>query len=468
MGAPASRRVWVKRSVNAVYVGTYADPAGMTACVFADPRGGRAIGPLNLRLGARTLWSFPAPRVGAPPDARPGRFGHLEYFGIEWEGHRKGPDHEPRGVFLRFEESQDSKHLPTLAADPLLLGLLGDARKIEALREPAELGAALWGLILGRHEAAAVALAARAGPEARAKTDLVFRGKALPHAAAAGYVLAPPGVLALKERERMEGYPEPNAGPFAQASDDPIVLTRAAGVDVWRALLRSLDGAREGEAIALGFDAAGHFYAAENGRIERYPWCADQAMPRFGDVLRLQLQEDRIGWAESLGRNEAAKVVDTLPPPLLARAAEEGHASWDTWERTMAVDADLREAVLVNPSLEHARRLERRLPGSGDGRRKLGAVLAVVAAYWRAGAFDDARILLGRMPNLLPETEDAPVLRASKYLHALLEGRHVHDAPEEERNELSYIWDGALGPLAAELGQAFSGRCAEALDNAGF
>ena len=79
MGAPASRRVWVKRAVNAVYVGTYADPAGMTACVFADPRSGRAIGPMNLRLGPRTLRSFPAPRVGAPPDARPGRVGHLEY-----------------------------------------------------------------------------------------------------------------------------------------------------------------------------------------------------------------------------------------------------------------------------------------------------------------------------------------------------------------------------------------------------
>ncbi|HEX7896804.1 MAG TPA: hypothetical protein VF950_03540, partial [Planctomycetota bacterium] len=130
-------------------------------------------------------------------------------------------------------------------------------------------------------------------------------------------------------------------------------------------------------------------------------------------------------------------------------------------------DADLREAVLVNPSLEHAKRLERRLPGAGDARRKLGAVLGVVGAYWRAGAFDDARILLGRMPNLLPETQDAPVLRASKLLHALLEGGRLHDATEEERNELSYIWDGALSWLAQELGQAFAGRCAEVLDHAG-
>ncbi|HEX7900285.1 MAG TPA: hypothetical protein VF950_21130, partial [Planctomycetota bacterium] len=311
MGAPASRRVWVKRSVNAVYVGTYADPAGMTACVFADPRGGRAIGPMNLRLGARTLRSFPAPRVGAPPDARPGRFGHLEYYGIEWEGHRKGPDQERRGVFLRFEESPESKHLPTLAADPLLLGLLGDARKIEALREPAETGPALWGLILGRHEAAAIALAARMDPEARALTGLVFGGKTLPPASAAGYVLAPPGVLALKEQEGLEGYPEPDAGPFSDGAADPVRFTRAAGVEAWRALLRALDGAREsGEAIALGFDAPGHFYAAENGGIRRFHWCAEQAPPRFGDVLRLQLQEDRVGWAESLGRNEAAKVVD--------------------------------------------------------------------------------------------------------------------------------------------------------------
>lgn len=481
MGRPASWRVWTRRALTAVYVGSYRDPAGMNACVFADPRSGRSIGPLNLQLGARTGWTLPAPRVGAPPDARPGRLGHLEYYGIDWQGRAKGPDREPRGVFLRFEEGADARGLSTLAVDGLLIGLLGDPRKLETLEDPAEIERAHWGLLLARHEEVARLHLARAKPALTEEsfrglqelTELCFRRLVprFPRGTFADVELAEPGLLQREPRRKLEGCLEPDAGPFADGPGEIFRFLYAAGPAAWKETLRALPQGREtGEVIALGLDAAGRLAALEEDKIRRWRWCSPEpaAGLRFGDVLRLHVQTDRLGWAEAVGRNEAAKAVELLrsakAAALLARAAEEGACPWEVWEQA-ADGVKIREALAENPSPEHARRLERRLPGGGDGRERLGAVLAVVVAYWRAGAFEDARILLGRLPLLLPETQDAPVWRASKQLHALLEGRHVHDATEEDRNELDYVWDGTLGPLAEELG--FAGRCAEALDNAG-
>ncbi len=478
MGRPASWKVWQKRSSTAVYVGTYADPAGMSACVFADPRSGRAIGPLNLRLGERTGWTLPAPRVGAPPDAPPGRVGHLEYYGIEWTGRDKGPAQEPRGVFLRFEESAESRGLTTLAVDALLLGLLGDPRQLEALVDPAEVERAHWGLLLARHEEEArrlltrakTLLAAAAHRGLLSLTELLFRRLAPPisREALAGFELAEPGVLRRAPSPKLEGCIEPDAGPFAEGPGDVLRFLHAAGTEAWREGLRALPQAREsGEVTALGLDAAGRLAVAEDGRISRFRWCspASAAGLRFGDVLRLQLQTDRIGWAEAVGRNEAARAVEFLrekgEQAWLAAAA-----AWDHWQGP-ADAKGIREAVGAHPSVEHARRLEARLPGEGTPHERLCALLALVATYWRAGAFEDAWILLGRMPSILPETEDAPVHRAARMLHEMLESGHLHEATEEARNELGYVWDGTLAFLVEELGPALAGRCAEVFESAG-
>jgi hypothetical protein len=508
MGAPASRRVWRKRDVPAVYVGTYRDPAGMRACVFVDPQSGRMLGPMNLQLAERCSRSFPAPRVGAAPASRPGRLGLLTYYRVEWEGHRKGPDGDARGVFLRFEEGGESRDLGAMAVEGYLAGLLGDTRKIEALQEPVEIERAQWGLLLARHEAAAVAHLPRLQGlleegtchTVRAMTQLLVQGRRglaelpepaspdelfsalrrpgplhIPPTALQGYALAPPGLIKHRADERLEGYPEPDAGPF-EPWPDLIHGLRAAGVDAWRAALRALQGAGEsGEVLALGLDAGGRLAVEEDGRIHRLLWCSPEPATglRFGDVVRVQRQEDRLGWAEPCGRNEAARAVELLraagtstAQALLARAAEEGAARWEVW--TPPPDAKgIQEALVVHPSVEHARRLERQLPGTGTGRERLGAMLAAVAAYWGSGAFEDAWILIGRMPSLLPETSDAPVLRAARLLHRWLEHGHVDEAEEEARNELSYVWDGTLGPLIEELGPALAGRCAELLENAG-
>jgi hypothetical protein len=506
MGASLDYRVWARRSLPAVYVGTFSDPAGMTACVFADPRSGRAIGPLNLRLGRATGYTCPAPRVGPPPAAPTGSLGLLEHYRVEWAGPSSGPDREERGVFVGFAPGPETRDLATLAADGLLLGLLALEARIAKLQDPGELERAQWGLLLARAEAAAFrqlprlkkALPKQSYHDLSAVTALVLgglrglteapglfwkgswpdafhalrKGAAVPASALAGYEVFEPGVLRRPPYISPESHVLPDPEPFAPEARDGIRFLLAAGPDVYKKALRSLKGAREvEEAIVLGFDAAGRLGVAEGGTIQVLRWCAPQpSTARFGDVIRLILQDDRVAWTEPSGRNEAAKAVDLLQAAKaeawLARAAEEGLFSWEAWEKT-AEGTEIRTSIGLNPSAEHARRLERRLPGTGTGHARLTAVLAVVAAYWRAGAFDDARILLGRLPNLLPETLDAPVLRASKRLHALLEGRHVHDASEEARNELSIVWDGTLSQIAGELGQAFSGRCAEVLENAG-
>lgn len=501
MGRPLDYRVWARRSAPAAYVGTFRDPAGQTACVFADPRSGRAIGPLNLRLGRPAAYACPAPRVGPPPAAEPGRLGLLEYYRVEWEGHRSGPDREERGVFLRFEPGPESMELAERVVDGLLLGLLALEPRIAALSDPMDVERAHWGLILAGAKDVALRhvgllkrkLEKESWHELAAVTGLVFgaladvpafrwkggwpeafhalrKGKPLPPAALEGWEVVEPGVLRHEEWHSPESCVEPDAGPFAPGPYEGVRFLRAAGDGIYKASMRSLPRAVEADAIALGPDALGRLAVAPG--LELLRGCAPQDVEgfRFGDVLRLIRQDDRIAWAERTGR-DAAKAVDLLradgstrAKALLARAAELGACGWDAWD---GAGVKIREALATNPSVEHARRLEPFLPGEGDSNERLRALLTAVAVYWRAGAFEDAWILLGRMPNLLPETKDAPALRASRFLHGLLEGRHVHDATEEARNELSYVWDGTLNPVVDALGQPLSGRCVEVLDHAG-
>jgi hypothetical protein len=482
---PLNRRVWRRRSVPAVFVGAFADPAGMRACVFADPGSGRAIGPMNLQLGARTGWTAPAPRVGAPPDARPGALGLLDHYRIEWEGHKKGPDAEARGVFLRFEPGPESRDLGTLAVDGFLLGLLGDDRRLQALREPVEVARAQWGLIVGRHAATAAAHLARVkkacDKESRrrleALTALVFqatRPKKLP---LERHELVAPGVIQPAPHPQIEGFVEPDPGPFADGTEELPRFLRAGGVAAWREGLRGLEEAAEVDGLlALGVDAAGRLAVVPRagGAIERlHLCCPDSASLRFGDAVRLIRQRDRVGWIEPAGANAAAEALDVLREERsaaargwVARAAEEGATSWERWKGPSDARG-IREALGAHPSAEHARRLEKSLPGEGAGHEKLGAVLTAAAAYWRAGAFEDAWILLGRMPSILPETADAPVLRAARRLHRGLEHGHFPDADEEAANELSSVWDGTLAAVIDDLGPALAARCAQLFEDAG-
>jgi hypothetical protein len=299
-----------------------------------------------------------------------------------------------------------------------------------------------------------------AWPELREVTELVFDGKAPRSRSLKDFEVVEPGVLQPRARHNPEACVEPDPGPFAPGPRDPLRFLRAAGADVYRDALKSLENASErADVLALGLDAGGRL-AVATPATELLRWCSPEAPPRFGDILRLTLQDDRVAWAEIAG-NDPAKAVDLLRAEESTRSkALLGLATWEGWDV-----GRIPEALSVNPSVEHARRIEPRLPGEGTSHEKLRAVLSVVAAYWRAEAFEDAWILLGRMPSLLPETKDAPVLRAARYLHRLLEGRHVHDATEEAREELSNIWDGTLSLIADEIGM--SGRCFEVLENAG-
>jgi hypothetical protein len=174
MGAPARRRIWARKTLDAVFLGTFKDVAGTEALFFFDPATGGAIGPLNLRLAdADPGYSIAAPSVGATPDVPLGARGKVEFYVIAWSPARSGGPRSlqegVRGTYLEFVPSPAPaepmllREILESARDPFTKALiLGKASgpeaararaELDALTEEFEIQAALHGFLISRNAA---------------------------------------------------------------------------------------------------------------------------------------------------------------------------------------------------------------------------------------------------------------------------------------------------------------------------
>jgi hypothetical protein len=135
-GMPISRKAWEKLSVEALYIGTFADPAGFRACFFIEQDTGALLGPFDLDAMPDSPDYQRAPGIGKAPREKTGTSGVLNFYGIVTKN-TVGSDDEsligtPReGVFISFQaQNASSKNnmLPEQIArttmNPLVLGLL--------------------------------------------------------------------------------------------------------------------------------------------------------------------------------------------------------------------------------------------------------------------------------------------------------------------------------------------------------
>jgi hypothetical protein len=135
-GMPINRKAWEKRSIAALYLGTYKDPAGFRACFFIEQGTGALLGPFDLDAMPDSPEYVKAPGIGKAPGEKPGAAGTLHFHGIVVRS-TVGSDDEslsgtPReGVFISFNAERASsrnnkspQEMVRATQDPFALGLM--------------------------------------------------------------------------------------------------------------------------------------------------------------------------------------------------------------------------------------------------------------------------------------------------------------------------------------------------------